>query len=80
MKRSDPVAFLKDLERPEAYPAPHPTAIHLITTHISWVFITDHDVWKVKRPVDYGFVDYTTLEVVSRLRWKFWRGFRSSIT
>jgi aminoglycoside phosphotransferase family enzyme/predicted kinase len=62
MKRSDPVAFLKDLERPEAYPAPHPTAIHLITTHISWVFITDHDVWKVKRPVDYGFVDYTTLE------------------
>ena len=60
--RSDPVAFLKDLERPEAYPAPRPTTIHLIATHISWVFITDHDVWKVKRPVDYGFVDYTTLE------------------
>jgi aminoglycoside phosphotransferase family enzyme/predicted kinase len=32
----------------------------VITTHISWVFITDHDVWKVKRPVDYGFLDYTT--------------------
>jgi uncharacterized protein len=52
---------LKDLERPEAYPAPRPTTIRLITTHISWVFITDHDVWKLKRPVNYGFVDYTTL-------------------
>jgi aminoglycoside phosphotransferase family enzyme/predicted kinase len=60
--RGGPVAFLKDLETPEAYPAPRPTTIRLITTHISWVFITDHDVWKVKRPVDYGFVDYTTLE------------------
>src|SRR5690348_5054872 len=54
--------LLKDLERPEAYPAPRPTTIRLITTHISWVFITDHDVWKLKRPVDYGFVNYTTLE------------------
>lgn len=58
----DHATFLRDLERPEAYPAPRPTTIRLITTHISWVFITDHDVWKVKRPVDYGFVDYTTLE------------------
>ena len=36
--------------------------MRLITTHVSWVFVTDHDVWKLKRPVDYGFVDYTTLE------------------
>ena len=48
--------------RPEAYPAPRPSTIDLITTHISWVFITDREVWKLKRPVDYGFVDYTTLE------------------
>jgi aminoglycoside phosphotransferase family enzyme/predicted kinase len=48
--------------RPAAYPAPRPTSVRLITTHISWVFVTDHDVWKVKRPVDYGFVDYSTLE------------------
>ena len=34
----------------------------MITTHISWVFLTDGEVWKLKRPVDYGFVDYTTLE------------------
>ncbi|HUF92879.1 MAG TPA: AAA family ATPase [Candidatus Limnocylindria bacterium] len=54
--------LLADLARPEAYPAPRPTAVRLVTTHISWVFITDHDVWKLKRPVDYGFLDYTTLD------------------
>jgi aminoglycoside phosphotransferase family enzyme/predicted kinase len=26
------------------------------------VFLTDREVWKLKRPVDYGFVNYTTLE------------------
>jgi aminoglycoside phosphotransferase family enzyme/predicted kinase len=54
--------LLEDLARPEAYPAPRPTTVNLITTHISWVFITDHEVWKLKRPVDYGFVNYTTLD------------------
>lgn len=54
--------LLEDLARPEAYPAPRPTTVSLVTTHISWVFITDHDVWKLKRPVDYGFLDYTTLD------------------
>lgn len=59
--RGDAGGLLKDLERPEAYPEPRPTTVRLVTTHISWVFITDHDVWKLKRPVDYGFVDYSTL-------------------
>ena len=58
----DPEGLLEDLARPEAYPTPRPTTIRVITTHISWVFITDHDVWKLKRPVDYGFVDFTTLD------------------
>ncbi len=48
------------LLRPEAYPTPRPTRVDLVTTHISWVFLTEHEVWKVKRPVDYGFVDYST--------------------
>ena len=53
--------LLEDLARPEAYPAPRPARVKVVTTPLSWVFITDHDVWKVKRPVDYGFVDYTSL-------------------
>jgi uncharacterized protein len=55
-------SLLDDLRRPEAYPAPRPSQVTQITTHISWVFLTDREVWKLKRPVDYGFVDYTTLE------------------
>jgi aminoglycoside phosphotransferase family enzyme/predicted kinase len=59
---AEAAGLLEDLARPDAYPAPRPSSVRLVTTHISWVFVTDHDVWKVKRPVDYGFVDYTTLE------------------
>jgi uncharacterized protein len=55
-------ALLEDLRRPEAYPAPRPSQVTQITTHISWVFLTDLEVWKLKRPVDYGFVNYTTLD------------------
>jgi aminoglycoside phosphotransferase family enzyme/predicted kinase len=54
--------MLEDLARPGAYPAPRPVAIRLVTTHTSWVFITDHHVWKLKRPVNYGFLDYTTVD------------------
>lgn len=54
--------LLDDLRRPEAYPPPRPTEVSLVTTHISWVFLTDHDVFKLKRPVNYGFLDYTTVE------------------
>jgi aminoglycoside phosphotransferase family enzyme/predicted kinase len=55
-------SLLEDLRRPEAYPPPRPSQVTQVTTHISWVFLTDQEVWKLKRPVDYGFVDYTTLE------------------
>jgi hypothetical protein len=33
----------------------------LIETHISWVFLTAEEVFKVKRPVDLGFLDFTSL-------------------
>ena len=35
--------------------------IELIETHISWVFLTGSRVYKVKKPVDLGFLDFTTL-------------------
>lgn len=34
----------------------------LFETHISWVFARGGDVFKVKKPVDFGFLDFTTLE------------------
>lgn len=36
-------------------------AVELITTHCSWVFRLRERVFKVKRPVDLGFLDFTTL-------------------
>ena len=49
------------LLKPEAYP--HPVGkITLIQTHISFVFLTGDYVYKVKKPVDFGFLDFTTLE------------------
>ena len=42
---------------------PHPVAsVRLIETHISWVFLTGDYAYKVKKPVDYGFLDFSTLE------------------
>ncbi len=31
-------------------------------THISWVLLGKNVVYKIKKPVDFGFLDYTTLE------------------
>jgi aminoglycoside phosphotransferase family enzyme len=48
------------LMEPAAYPEPT-SAVELIQTHISWVFITDDLAYKVKKPVDMGFLNFTTL-------------------
>jgi hypothetical protein len=43
-------------------PYPHPTGrVTLAQTHISWVLLTRDYVYKIKRPVDFGFLDYSTL-------------------
>jgi hypothetical protein len=34
----------------------------LVQTHISLVFVADEFVYKVKKPVDFGFLDFTTFE------------------
>jgi len=60
--RPDPGALVRDLLRPEAYPPPEPSGVELRHTHASWVFLTETEAWKVKRPVDYGFLDYSDAE------------------
>jgi aminoglycoside phosphotransferase family enzyme/predicted kinase len=51
-----------DLARPAAFPPPCPARVSVATTHASWVFLTEGEAWKVKRPVDYGFLDFSTPE------------------
>lgn len=53
--------MLEALKKPEAYDSPV-KEIRLIQTHISWVFLTGDFVYKIKKPVDFGFLDFTMLE------------------
>ena len=57
----DQKQIITDLQKPEAYPE-NPGKIELIQTHISLVFLTERYVYKVKKDVDFGFLDFSTLE------------------
>jgi len=47
---------------PQAYPHPTAPEIELVETHISWVFLTGDYAYKLKKPVDLGFLNFSTLE------------------
>jgi aminoglycoside phosphotransferase family enzyme len=53
--------LLNDLQMTNAFPEPT-DSVKLIQTHISWVFICDNYVYKLKKPVNFGFLDFETLE------------------
>lgn len=55
---STKVAFLR---QPTSYPG-HPAEVNVIQTHMSWVFLTDRLVYKLKKPVRFEFLDFSTLE------------------
>jgi len=41
---------------------PHPAEqIEMIQTHISWVFLSGQFAYKIKKPVNFGFLDFSTL-------------------
>lgn len=53
--------LIERLLSPDAYS--HPVAdIELIETHISWVILTGEFVYKIKKPLSLGFLDFRTLE------------------
>jgi len=49
------------LLEPDAYPH-GVSGLRLVETHISWVFLTGEYVYKIKKPIDLGFVDFSTLQ------------------
>jgi aminoglycoside phosphotransferase family enzyme len=53
--------LVEALLKPDAYDQ-EPGKIELIQTHISFVFLTKDYAYKVKKAVDFGFVDFKTLE------------------
>ncbi|WP_026097879.1 bifunctional aminoglycoside phosphotransferase/ATP-binding protein [Baaleninema simplex] len=54
--------LVQQMLKPEFYPHPVTQAIELIQTHVSFVLLTGEFVYKLKKPVDFGFLDYSTLE------------------
>jgi aminoglycoside phosphotransferase family enzyme len=56
------VAFLS---RPEAYPN-RVQRVETKETHMSWVFLTDTQAWKLKKPVRTEYLDFSTLEARRR--------------
>ncbi|MCE5280927.1 MAG: hypothetical protein LLG93_02400, partial [Deltaproteobacteria bacterium] len=49
------------MSRPAFYPH-RPEKVDVVQTHISFIFIAGQEVYKVKKAVDFGFLDFTTLE------------------
>jgi hypothetical protein len=53
--------LLEAMFRPEFYPH-RPEHIELIETHISYIFIAGDYVYKIKKAVNFDFLDFTTIE------------------
>ncbi|HLD66659.1 MAG TPA: AAA family ATPase [Pseudomonas sp.] len=53
-------SLLAALQNPALYP--HPVeGFQVIETHISWVLLTGPFAYKIKKPVNFGFLDFTDL-------------------
>lgn len=53
--------LLHHLSRPESYPG-GVKGVEVIQTHISFVFLCEEVVYKIRKPVRFGFLDFSTLE------------------
>ena len=58
IKKEELITFLKD---PKSYPH-KPVKVKLVQTHISYIALASPYVYKIKKPVDLGFLDFTTLQ------------------
>lgn len=54
--------ILQSLRNPAAYPVKTRT-VELLQTHVSWLFLTESHVFKLKKPVNFGFLDFSTLDL-----------------
>lgn len=58
---TDQPPLIRGLLQPQAYG--HPVQrITLLETHISWVILTGPYAYKLKKPINLGFLDFTSLE------------------
>jgi aminoglycoside phosphotransferase family enzyme/predicted kinase len=56
-----PTTLVRALQDPALYD--HPVErFEVVETHISWVLLTGRYAYKIKKPVNFGFVDFSTLD------------------
>jgi aminoglycoside phosphotransferase family enzyme/predicted kinase len=53
--------LIEGLSSPDAYPE-RPGRVELRQTHVSYLFFTPDCVYKIKKPVNFSFLDFTTLD------------------
>jgi uncharacterized protein len=58
---------IEQMQQPDFYPHPVREPIEVVQTHASYVLLTGEYAYKVKKAVNFGFFDYSTLEK----RWHF---------
>ena len=52
---------IEQIIKAQAYPDV-PAETELIETHISWILLTKNFAFKIKKPLQYSFLSFTTLE------------------
>ena len=55
------LSLIKALSKAEAYQH-EVSSISVIETHISWILLTGSYAYKIKKPLNFGFLDFSTLE------------------
>lgn len=53
--------LIEAMKQPDFYPH-HPREVDFIQTHISYIFIAGDFVYKIKKPLKFDFLDFTSLE------------------
>lgn len=53
-------ALMAGLARPGVLPGSRSNPVEIVQTHISAVFLVGESVYKLKKPVDFGFLDFST--------------------
>ncbi|MFN5978113.1 MAG: adenylyl-sulfate kinase, partial [Pseudanabaena sp.] len=54
--------IIEQMLSPEFYDHPVTKPIQLLQTHISFILLTGSYAYKVKKPMNFGFLDFSTLE------------------
>lgn len=57
-----PINLVQCMRAGSFYPE-SPSIVEVIETHISWIFLTDRFAYKLKKPVKFEFVDFSTPEL-----------------